>query len=139
MLAIQTKNLTKTFNSTTALRDLNLEAKKGEVFGLAGPDASGKTTTLRMLCGILPPDRGEVKILGFDIRKNGDWIKEKVGYLPQKFSLYSDLTVIENINFFSDLYKIPKREREERIDKLLKVANLNQFKRVKSQNLFQEG
>lgn len=135
MLAIQTRNLTKTFNSIIALRDLNLEVKKGEIFGLVGPDASGKTTTLRLLCGILPPDRGEVKILGFDVRKNGDWIKEKVGYLPQKFSLYSDLTVIENINFFSDLYKIPKRAREERIDKLLKVANLYQFKRVKSQDL----
>lgn len=135
MLCIQTINLTKTFNSLVAVKNLRLEVNKGEIFGLVGPDASGKTTTLRMLCGILHPDRGEIKILGLDIEKQGDIIKEKIGYLPQRFALYSDLTVIENINFYADIYKVPKRIKQERIDRLLKIANLEHFKRRKAQDL----
>lgn len=135
MLCIQTINLTKTFNSLVAVKNLRLEVNKGEIFGLVGPDASGKTTTLRMLCGILQPDQGEIKILGLDIEKQGDIIKEKIGYLPQRFALYSDLTVIENINFYADIYKVPRRMKQERIDRLLKVANLEHFKRRKAQDL----
>lgn len=135
MLCIQTSNLTKIFNSLIAVKDLNLEVKKGEIFGLVGPDASGKTTILRMLCGILPPDHGEAKIAGLDIKKEGDLIKEKVGYLPQRFALYNDLTVIENINFYADIYKVPRKIKQERIERLLKVANLGNFKKHKTQDL----
>lgn len=135
MLYIKTINLTKTFNSLVAVKDLNLEVNKGEIFGLVGPDASGKTTTLRMLCGILPPEQGEAKIAGLDIRKDGDIIKEKVGYLPQRSALYNDLTVIENINFYADIYRVPKKIKQERIERLLKVAGLDQFKKRKVQDL----
>jgi len=135
MLSIQTTNLTKSFESLTAVKDLNLEVKTGEIFGLVGPDASGKTTTLRMLCGILPPDGGGAIVAGCDIRKETESLKEKVGYLPQRFGLYGDLTVLENINFYADLYQVPKKSRGERIERLLQFANLKPFGKRKAQDL----
>jgi ABC-2 type transport system ATP-binding protein len=120
MLSIQTTDLTKSFGSLVAVRRLNLEVKTGEIFGLVGPDASGKTTTLRMLCGILPPDKGEARVAGYDIRSEAEALKEKVGYLPQKFGLYGDLTVLENIHFYADLYQVSKKQRGERIERLLR-------------------
>jgi len=135
MYCIQAINLTKIFNSLVAVKNLNLELRKGEIFGLVGPDASGKTTTLRMLCGLLATDQGEIRISGVDIRKDGNRFKEKIGYLPQRFGLYGDLTVIENINFYADIYKIPKKIKEEKVERLLKVANLDPFKRRKAQDL----
>jgi ABC-2 type transport system ATP-binding protein len=119
----------------TAVKNLNLEVRTGEIFGLVGPDASGKTTTLRMLCGILPPDGGEAKVAGCDIRKEAELIKEKVGYLPQRFGLYGDLTVLENIHFYADLYQVPKKRRGERIERLLRFANLGSFVKRKAQDL----
>jgi ABC-2 type transport system ATP-binding protein len=114
---------------------LNLEVKTGEIFGLVGPDASGKTTTLRMLCGILPPDGGEARVAGCDIQKEAESLKEKVGYLPQRFGLYGDLTVLENIHFYGDLYQVSKKERKERIERLLRFANLEPFGKRKAQDL----
>ncbi|OGP55021.1 MAG: multidrug ABC transporter ATP-binding protein [Deltaproteobacteria bacterium RBG_13_52_11b] len=127
MLSIQTTHLTKTFGSLTAVNRLNLEVKTGEIFGLVGPDASGKTTTLRMLCGILPPDGGEATVAGFNISKEAESIKDKVGYLPQRFGLYGDLTVLENIHFYADLYQVSRKERSGRIKRLLQFANLEPF------------
>ena len=135
MLSIQTINLTKTFDSMTAVNRLNLEVKAGEIFGLVGPDAAGKTTTLRMLCGILPPDEGEARVAGYDIRKEAERLKEKVGYLPQRFGLYGDLTVIENVHFYADLYQVPKKMRKGRIERLLRFANLEPFVKRKAQDL----
>jgi len=135
MLSIQTTNLTKSFESLTAVKNLNLEVKTGEIFGLVGPDASGKTTTLRMLCGILPPDGGEATVAGCDIRKEVESLKEKVGYLPQRFGLYGDLTVLENIQFYADLYQVSKKSRIERIERLLQFANLKPFGKRKAQDL----
>ena len=135
MLAIQTTHLTKSFGPLTAVRDLNLEVKAGEIFGLVGPDASGKTTTLRMLCGILPPDGGEARVAGHDIRKETEALKEKVGYLPQRFGLYGDLTVLENIHFYADLYQVSKKERRDRIERLLRFASLTPFGKRKAQDL----
>ena len=135
MLSIQTTHLTKSFESLTAVKDLNLEVKTGEIFGLVGPDASGKTTTLRMLCGILPPDGGEATVAGCDIRKEADSLKEKVGYLPQRFGLYGDLTVLENIHFYGDLYQVPKQKRRERVERLLQFANLEPFGKRRAQDL----
>jgi ABC-2 type transport system ATP-binding protein len=135
MLSIQTTNLTKSFESLTAVKNLNLEVKTGEIFGLVGPDASGKTTTLRMLCGILPPDGGEATVAGCDIRREVESLKEKVGYLPQRFGLYGDLTVLENIQFYADLYQVPKQKRKERIERLLQFANLKPFGKRKAQDL----
>lgn len=135
MLSIQTTDLTKTFGSLTAVNRLNLEVKTGEIFGLVGPDASGKTTTLRMLCGILPPDGGMGKVAGCDIRKEAEALKEKVGYLPQRFGLYGDLTVLENIHFYADLYQVSRKERKNRIERLLRFANLEPFGKRKAQDL----
>ncbi len=135
MISIQTTRLTKTFGSLTAVHELNLQVKAGEIFGLVGPDAAGKTTTIRMLCGILPPDRGEATVAGCDIRKDTESLKEKVGYLPQRFGLYGDLSVIENIHFYGDLYQVAKKERKERIDRLLRFADLAPFVRRKAQDL----
>lgn len=135
MLSIQTKNLTKTFGSLIAVNRLNLEVKTGEIFGLVGPDASGKTTTLRMLCGILPPDGGEGKVTDCDIRREAERLKEKVGYLPQRFGLYGDLTVLENIHFYADLYGTSKKERKDRVERLLRFANLDPFGKRKAQDL----
>ncbi|NWF93265.1 MAG: ABC transporter ATP-binding protein [Syntrophaceae bacterium] len=135
MLSIQTTNLTKTFGALTAVKQLNLEVKSGEIFGLVGPDASGKTTTIRMLCGILAPDGGEARVAGCDIRKEAEALREKVGYLPQRFGLYGDLTVLENIHFYADLYQVSKRERRGRIERLLRFANLEPFGKRKAQDL----
>jgi len=135
MLSIQTTNLTKTFGSLTAVNRLNLEVKTGEIFGLVGPDAAGKTTTLRMLCGILPPDDGEARVAGCNIRSEGETLKEKVGYLPQRFGLYGDLTVLENIHFYADLYQVSRKRRGERIERLLRFANLIPFGKRKAEDL----
>jgi ABC-2 type transport system ATP-binding protein len=135
MLSIQTTNLTKSFGSLTAVNHLNLEVKTGEIFGLVGPDASGKTTTLRMLCGILSPDKGEARVADCDIQKEAESLKEKVGYLPQRFGLYGDLTVLENIHFYADLYQVSKKERKGRIERLLRFANLELFVKRKAQDL----
>jgi ABC-2 type transport system ATP-binding protein len=135
MFAIQTTHLTKSFGPLMAVRDLNLEVKTGEIFGLVGPDASGKTTTLRMLCGILRPDGGEATVAGYDIRKEAEALKDKVGYLPQRFGLYGDLTVLENIHFYADLYQVSRKRRGERIERLLRFANLAPFGKRKAQDL----
>jgi ABC-2 type transport system ATP-binding protein len=135
MFSIQTTHLTKSFESLTAVKDLNLDVKTGEIFGLVGPDASGKTTTIRMLCGILPPDGGEAKVAECDILREAELLKEKVGYLPQRFGLYGDLTVLENIHFYGDLYQVPKQKRKERIERLLRFANLEPFGKRKAQDL----
>lgn len=135
MFSIQTSHLSKSFGILTAVKDLNLEVKTGEIFGLVGPDASGKTTTIRMLCGILPPDGGEAKVAGFDILREAESLREKIGYLPQRFGLYGDLTVLENIHFYGDLYQVPKQKRKERIERLLRFANLEPFGKRKAQNL----
>jgi ABC-2 type transport system ATP-binding protein len=135
MFSIQTTHLTKAFGPLIAVNHLDLEVKTGEIFGLVGPDASGKTTTIRMLVGILPPDKGEARVADCDIRKETDFLKEKVGYLPQRFGLYGDLTVQENIQFYADLYRVSKRERNGRAQRLLRFANLEPFVRRKAQDL----
>ena len=135
MFSIQTNHLSKSFESLSAVKDLSLEVKTGEIFGLVGPDASGKTTSIRMLCGILPPDGGEARVAGYDISKEAESIREKVGYLPQRFGLYGDLTVLENIHFYGDLYQVPKQKRKERIERLLQFANLKPFGKRRAQDL----
>ena len=135
MLSIEANDLTKSFGAMTAVRALNLEVNSGEIFGLVGPDASGKTTTLRMLCGILPPDDGGARVAGCDIRSETELLREKIGYLPQRFGLYGDLTVLENIHFYADLYQVSRKKRGERIERLLRFANLTPFGKRKAQDL----
>ncbi|MFN3480910.1 MAG: ATP-binding cassette domain-containing protein [Thermodesulfovibrionales bacterium] len=127
-IAIKTSNLTKAFGNNIAVDSLNLEIKKGELFGLVGPDGAGKTTIMRFLTAIMEPTSGEAWIAGHSILNEGESIKEKIGYMSQRFGLYEDLTVFENIMFYADLYEVPMKERPERIDRLLGFSNLTPFK-----------
>lgn len=104
--AIDIQHLSKSFAGKPAVTDLNLQIKKGEIFGFLGPNGSGKTTTIRMLCGLMKPDSGQGRVLGYDIVKQSDFIKPLVGYMTQQFSLYTDLTVYENMLFIARVYQI---------------------------------
>jgi len=127
-IAIKTENLTKRFGSNIAVDNLNLEIKRGELFGLVGPDGAGKTTTMRLLTAIMDPTGGEAWIAGHSIINEGETIKEKIGYMSQRFGLYEDLTVMENILFYADIYEVPRKERHQKIERLLGFSNLTPFK-----------
>jgi ABC-2 type transport system ATP-binding protein len=135
MAAIKTENLTKTFGELTAVESLNLEIAEGEIFGLVGPDGAGKTTTMRLLSTIMDPTSGEGWIAGHNIYKEAEIIKEKIGYMSQRFGLYPDLTVMENILFYADIYGVSRKGREERIQRLLSFSNLTPFKKRQAGNL----
>jgi len=119
--------LTKRFGSLVAVDHLDLEVGPGEAFALVGPDGAGKTTTMRLLTGIMDPDEGAAQVLGFDTVKEGEDLKEQIGYMPQRFGLYDDLTVAENIAFYADIYQVPLVEREARLPELLSFSNLAPF------------
>jgi len=106
-IAIDVKGLTKSFNGREVVHDLSMQVKRGSIYGFLGPNGSGKTTTIRILCGLLTPDSGEGTCLGYDIRRDADKIKRKVGYMTQRFSLYQDLSVRENLEFVARLYGVP--------------------------------
>jgi len=125
---IKTTALCKTFGNETAVGDLNLEIAAGELFGLVGPDGAGKTTTMRLLTGMMRPSSGEGWVAGHSILHESEKIKEKIGYMSQRFGLYEDLSVLENIHFYADLYEVPKKERPARLEKLLNFSNLLPFK-----------
>ncbi len=133
--AIQTDHLTKVFGGNRAVDSLTLSVAEGEIFGLVGPDGAGKTTLLRMLSGILDPTEGEATIAGLAVRKKAEAVKEHIGYMSQRFGLYPDLTVLENILFYADLYGVPRREREGRLERLLAFSNLTPFQRRRAGNL----
>lgn len=126
--AIRTSRLAKTFGGNTAVDNIDLEIRKGELFGLVGPDGAGKTTTMRLLSAIMEPTSGDAWVSGLSVVTEGEKIKERIGYMSQRFGLYEDLTVIENINFYADLYDVPKKERPSRIERLLAFSNLTPFK-----------
>lgn len=117
---INVKNLTKSFNGKPAVCGIDLQVKKGEIFGFLGPNGSGKTTTIRMLCGLLHPDSGSGTCLGFDVIKDADKIKREIGYMTQRFSFYEDLTIRENLNFVAQAYEITniKQAVDSAIDQL---------------------
>jgi len=123
-IAVSVQNLEKKFGAFTAVNRINFEVKQGEIFGFLGPNGAGKSTTIRMLCGIISPTSGIGKVGGFDIIKEQYKIKEHIGYMSQKFSLYDDLTVEENINFYSGIYKIPKSKKKERFEATVHTAGL---------------
>jgi len=127
--AIKTSNLTKSFNSNIAVDRLNIEIRKGELYGLVGPDGAGKTTTMRLLTAIMDPTSGDAWVAGHSILTEGERIKEKIGYMSQRFGLYEDLTVMENIQFYADLYEVPQQERPQRIERLLGFSNLTPFQK----------
>jgi ABC-2 type transport system ATP-binding protein len=125
---IETHGLTKRFKKVTAVDGLDLSVRKGEIFGLLGPDGAGKTTTIRMLCAIMDPTEGSARVAGFDTVKEPEAIKKRIGYMAQQFSLYGDLTVLENLTFFADIFEVGRKERQERINRLLEFARLTRFK-----------
>ena len=133
--AIQTVGLTRAFGELVAVNGLTLRVAEGEIFGLVGPDGAGKTTTMRMLTGILDPTGGEVFVTGLDVRKEPEAVKERIGYMSQRFGLYPDLTVMENIDFYADLYGVPKKGRGAQVERLLAFSNLTPFKRRRAGNL----
>ena len=122
--AIEIKNLTKKFGKFIAVNNISFDVKKGEIFGFLGPNGAGKTTTIRMLCGIMDPTAGEGKVGKYDIAAQGEEIKKIVGYMSQKFSLYEDLTVIENLEFYSGIYQIPEEKRERRVEEMIERFEL---------------
>jgi len=133
--AIRTAGLTKRFGDLIAVDCLDLEVFRGEAFALVGPDAAGKTTTMRMLTGIMDPDAGRAEVLGFDTVKDSEVIKEKIGYMPQRFGLYDDLTVAENMVFYADVYQVSRAERQKRMPELLGFSNLTPFQNRLAGNL----
>ena len=134
-VAIRAQGLTKSFGSLTAVANLNLEVHLGEAFALVGPDGAGKTTTMRLLCGIMEPDSGRAEVLGHDTVRSAKALKEHIGYLPQRFGLYDDLTVAENITFYADLYQVPEVEFRQRVPELLSFSNLGPFESRLAANL----
>ncbi|MCK9212731.1 MAG: ABC transporter ATP-binding protein, partial [Ignavibacteriaceae bacterium] len=111
MDAIRTEGLTRRFGETTAVDGLTLSVAPGEIFGLVGPDGAGKTTTMRLLAAILDPTGGDAWVLGNSVRDDAAKIHERIGYMSQRFGLYADLTVLENLHFHADLYGVPRRDR----------------------------
>ncbi|MFA5111431.1 MAG: ABC transporter ATP-binding protein [Desulfobaccales bacterium] len=133
--AIRIEGLTKRFGTLTAVDQLDLAVAPGEVFALVGPDAAGKTTTMRMLVGIMDPDEGRAEVLGFDTVRQAEPLKEHIGYMPQRFGLYDDLTVAENMVFYADIYRVTREERAQRMPELLGFSNLTPFQDRLARNL----
>ena len=121
---IVTEHLARHFGSLVAVRDLSLSVHKGEIFGVLGPNGAGKSTTIRMLCGILDPSSGHGRVVGYDITKDPEQIKQRIGYMTQRFSLYEDLTVIENLSFYAGIYGVPRRVRKKRIAEVMARSGL---------------
>ena len=126
-VAVELDGLTRRFDDMTAVDALSLSVQAGELFGLVGPDGAGKTTTLRMLAGVLPPTSGDARILGLSVAREAERVKHRIAYMSQRFGLYTDLTVRENIEFYADLYRVPAEDRPERLERLFAFSNLGDF------------
>jgi ABC-2 type transport system ATP-binding protein len=122
--AVVTQRLTRRFGRVLAVDHLDLAVRRGELYGFLGPNGAGKSTTLRMLCGILEPTEGEGRVLGIDLRRQPERVKSAIGYMSQRFSLYDDLTVEENLTFYARVYMVPRAERGPRIGRMLRLADL---------------
>ena len=125
---ILTEDLTKRFRDVLAVDRVNLRISKGEIFGLLGPNGSGKTTMVRMLCGLMTPSHGKAVVVGYDVYSQPDRIKENIGYMPQRFCLYEDHTAFENLDFFAQIYGMHKDEARERIGEVLKLVHLGDMR-----------
>jgi ABC-2 type transport system ATP-binding protein len=125
---VETKGLTRRFGALTAVNRLSVRIARGEIFGLVGPDGAGKTTTLRLLCGLLDPTEGEARVVGRDVQRDLDAIKDRIGYMAQRFGLYVDLTVEENMRFYADLFGISQSERTALAAQLLRMTRMEPFR-----------
>ncbi len=128
METIRTVGLTRAFDGKTAVDNLNLSVQQGEVYGLVGPDGAGKTTIMRLLAGVMKPTAGDAWVNGNNTISDSRELKKQISYMPQRFGLYSDLTVQENIDFYADLYNVPKKIREQKITELLAFSNMEPFR-----------
>lgn len=134
-MMITLEELTKSFGETVAVRNVSFDIGDGEIFGLIGPDGAGKTTTLRVISTAMLPTSGRVMVGGLDVTHDAEAVKKMIGYMPQRFALYPDLTVIENMDFFADMFGAPRGERREQIERLLGFARLTEFRARRAQNL----
>ncbi len=128
MFAVELTNLTRRFGEITAVNNISLRIRQGTIYGFLGPNGSGKSTTIRMLCGLLEPTAGGGTILGLDIFRNSEDLKHKIGYMSQKFGLYDDLTVLENLEFYAGMYSLPRDLEKRRIQEMLVLAGLEKRK-----------
>jgi ABC-2 type transport system ATP-binding protein len=133
--AIEVLGLTKKFGEFTAVNNINFDVQRGEIFGFLGPNGAGKTTTIRMLLGLLTPTSGTAKVIGFDVVKESEAMRQRIGYMSQKFSLYSDLTVEENLNFYGGVYGVRGKRLRERKKYILHMAGLTGRERELTRNL----
>ena len=125
---IHTDHLSRSFGKLVAVRDVSFDVHRGEIFGILGPNGAGKSTTIRMLCGILDPTGGSGTVVGFDIARDAERIKQHIGYMTQRFSLYEDLTVIENLRFYAGIYGVARARRTQRITEALELLGLADHK-----------
>jgi ABC-2 type transport system ATP-binding protein len=125
--AATASGLSKTFGRERAVESLSFEVRPGELFGLVGPDGAGKSTLLRMLAGVLRPTSGDAEIFGASVVRDPERVKTEIAYMSQRFGLYSDLTVLENLMFYADLYEVPRAERRARLERLFQFSNLKPF------------
>ncbi len=121
---VVTRDLSRRFGDLVAVARVSLEVARGEIFGILGPNGAGKSTTIRMLCGILDPSGGSGRVVGYDIAREPEKIKSRIGYMTQRFSLYEDLSVEENLQFYAGIYGVPRKRRRERIDRALETLDL---------------
>ncbi|HTX92785.1 MAG TPA: ABC transporter ATP-binding protein [Anaerolineales bacterium] len=126
-ILLETRDLVRSFGPLNAVDGLNIEVRAGEMVGLVGPDGAGKTTAIRLMVGALQPTRGQVRIAGYELPAQVEKAREELGYLAQRFSLYGDLTVRENLEFYGEVFDIPDAERKQRSDELLRFAGLEEF------------
>jgi len=127
MALLEARNLKKSFGTVQAVCGVDLDVEPGEIFGLVGPDGAGKTTTLRLLVGVVDPEEGETRLDGISIEREPDRAREMLGYMPQQASLYRDLTVEENLRFYADMYFVPRRDRREKMEWLYRFSRLKPF------------
>lgn len=124
-IAIKTNNLTKEFDRKNVVDNLNIQINKGEIFGFLGPNGSGKSTTIKMLCGLITPTSGDATVNGYSITTEGEQIRKEIGYMSQKFSLYEDLTVRQNLKFYSQIYKVDSEKEEEKIKQAMELTHIS--------------
>jgi ABC-2 type transport system ATP-binding protein len=134
-LAVEMEDLVKTFGAFVAVDHVSLQVTQGEIFGFLGPNGAGKSTAIRILCGLLTPTSGRARVSGLDVAEQPEEIRRNIGYMSQKFSLYDDLTVEENIDFFTGIYGVPRERRTERKDYVLRMANLTERRRSLTRTL----
>lgn len=127
--AVETAGLTKLFGSLVAVDRVDLTVKAGEVFGFLGPNGAGKTTTVRILCGLMAPTSGRALVVGHDVVREPEEVKQRIGYMPQSYGLYDDLTVEENLDFFGSVYRVPSDERRKRAGEILQLVRLEEFRK----------